>query len=43
MRLYKKAMSNDAMVLIIITILALLLFGFIVYKLGFGLAPLSPP
>ncbi|MEK6905152.1 MAG: hypothetical protein AABX24_02000 [Nanoarchaeota archaeon] len=42
MKWHKKAMSNDMMVLIVIVILALLLFGIIVYGLQKKFAPLSP-
>jgi len=42
MKWHKKAMSNEVMTFIIIIILALLLFGVIVYGLKTKFAPLSP-
>ena len=42
MNWHKKAMQNETMALIIIIILALLLFGVIVYGLQKIFAPLSP-
>jgi len=42
MKWHKKAMQNEVMVFIVIIILALLLFGIIVYGLQKKFAPLSP-
>lgn len=42
MEWHKKAMSSEVMSLIVIIILALLLFGIIVYGMQKKFAPLSP-